>query len=109
MINFEFSLISRHINEKVLNFISLLKPAYSGGITLRVCSKLDKPKKFALLACLIGKVRVLLVETDMNFVEFFFLKKLFSKNNVSFLIMNIVADVEVCSLLKNMKPYISYS
>ena len=68
--------------QKVLNFISLLKPIYSSdGVDLWIRELgFWKAEMFALMASLIGKVKSLTIDIEMGFAEFFLVKKLFMKN-----------------------------
>ena len=83
--NFDF----RAIKLNVINFISLLGPIYSGGVQLHIW-QLPKweAEMFALLACLVGKVRLLGISHEMNFAEFFIVKRLFMKNATCILMEN---------------------
>ena len=73
--------IFRVIDQKILNFVALLKPIHAGGVNLYIYGLLNwKTEMFALLACLVGKVRSLEIDGEMDFSIFFLIKQLLMKN-----------------------------
>ena len=79
----------------MLNFVSLLGPVHSGGVNLCISAAIDwKSENFALISCLVGKVRSLEIYCKMGFAEFFLIKQLLMKNAIDLHLSEI--NNEVC-------------
>ena len=83
------------VGNKIINFVALLKPIHAGGVNLYIHGSPNwKPEMFALLACLVGKIRSLEICVEMDFTVFLLIKHLFLKN-VTKIVLNKKIDKEV--------------